>query len=33
MRWRGRRMAGAVIGEGTLDVLVDEVGVEGDRRG
>jgi len=26
-------MAGAVIGEGTLDVLVDEVGVEGDRRG
>jgi hypothetical protein len=26
-------VAGAVIGEGALDALIDQVGIEGDRRG
>jgi hypothetical protein len=33
MRWRGGCVAGTVIREGALEVLIDQVGVEGDRRG
>ena len=32
-RWGGRRATGVGIGEGVLDVFIDQVGIEGDRRG